>query len=79
MWGSKDGGKKQVKPNQVKQEQLPASPAATHAATDAPLWASRLRSMRHPRSNTRRLRDSCHAGLCGVAMAFDHVMIVQLV
>jgi hypothetical protein len=32
-----------------------------------------------PRSNTRRLRDNRHAGLCGVAMAFDHVMILQLV
>jgi hypothetical protein len=67
MWGSTDGGKKQDK-----QDQLPA-------ATYAPLWASRLLSMRQACSNTRRLRDSRHAGLCGVAMAFDHVMIVQLV
>jgi hypothetical protein len=35
--------------------------------------------MRHLYRTMRRLRDSRHAGLCGVAMAFDHVMIVQLV
>jgi hypothetical protein len=71
MWGSKDGGKKQAK-----QDQLTATaPAATQAAARA----SRLRSMRQPRSNARRLRDSHHAGLCGVAMAFEHVMILQLV
>jgi hypothetical protein len=67
MWGSKDGRK-----NQAKQDQLTA-------ATPAVARVSRLRSMRQPRSNTRRLRDSRHAGLCGVAMAFDHVMILQLV
>jgi hypothetical protein len=67
MWDSKDGGKKQVKQDQL----TAASPAVARVA--------RLRSMRQPRSDTRRLRDSRHAGLCGVAMAFDHVMILQLV
>jgi hypothetical protein len=70
MWGSKEGKKT------GEEDQLPAAaPAAAHAA----LWASRPCSMRHLHRTVRRLRDSRHAGLCGVAMAFDHVMIVQLV
>jgi hypothetical protein len=40
---------------------------------------SRPFSMRHTQDTARRLRDSRHAGLCGVAMAFEHVMILQLV
>jgi hypothetical protein len=35
--------------------------------------------MQHAHCAARRLRDSRHAGLCGVAMAFEHVMILQLV
>jgi hypothetical protein len=66
MWGSKEEKK------QAKQNQLPAAaPAAARV--------SRPCSMRHLHRTVRRLRDSRHAGLCGVAMAFDHVMIVQLV
>jgi hypothetical protein len=57
---------------QARQYQMPAT-------TPAALWTLRIRSMRQPRTNTRRLRDSRHAGLCGVAMAFEHVMILQLV
>jgi hypothetical protein len=41
--------------------------------------ASKLCSMLHTRRSTRRLRDSSHAGLCGVALTKVDVMIVQLV
>jgi hypothetical protein len=61
---------------QAKQDQLQA---ATPAAAPVTPWASSFRSMRHTPINTRRLRDSCHTGLCGVAMTFEHVMILQLV
>jgi hypothetical protein len=49
------------------------------AATPATARGLRLRSMRHISCAARRLRDNRHAGLCGVAMSIDHVMIVQLV
>jgi hypothetical protein len=66
MWGSREGKKT------GEEDQLPAAaPAAARV--------SRPCSMRHLHRTVRRLRDSRHAGLCGVAMAFDHVMIVQLV
>jgi hypothetical protein len=71
MWGSKEGKKKQAKQDRL--------PAAAPAAATAAARVSRLCSMRHLHRTERRLRDSRHAGLCGVAMAFDHVMIVQLV
>jgi hypothetical protein len=64
MWGSREGKKT------GEEDQLPAA---------APARVSRPCSMRHLHRTVRRLRDSRHAGLCGVAMAFDHVMIVQLV
>jgi hypothetical protein len=61
-----------VQKNQLKQKQ-------PTTATPAVARASRTCSMRHLHRTVRRLRDSCGAGLCGVAMPIEHVMIVQLV